>query len=166
MKRPPIAPGIIIGIDPSQRHNALAVDDLATTAPMALGEFGFIEGVTSCDLLLETAKLAESYGCHVFALIECPTWSGRGTKEVRSAVLVWERALHRLFHRRTVKRIDPKVWQKQILGAGPGADTKALAIRYASKGLNLPVESDHQADAACICEYARLLVLGRVMETK
>lgn len=165
MKRPPVAPGIIIGIDPSQRHNALAVLDLATGV-VTLGEFGFIDEVSSCDLLLETAKLAEDYGCRVFALIECPTWSGRGTKEVRSAVLVWERTLHRLFPRRTVKRIDPKVWQRQITGATPGSDTKALAIRYASKGLNLAVESDHQADAACICEYARLLGLGRVMETK
>lgn len=164
-RRPSSEPGLIIGVDPSQRHNGIAVLDLASGA-ITTDEFGFVEEIGSCALLNEAARLAAQAGCHVFVLVECPTWSGRGTKEVRSAVLVWERALHRLFPLRTVRRVDPRRWQRQLLGAVKGGDSKALSIRYASKGLNLAVESDHQADAACICEYARLLVLGRVRETK
>lgn len=155
------APGLILGIDPSQRHNALAVFDVRT-GTIEAGEFGFVEEVGSCELLNRTARIASEGGHRIFALVECPTWSGRGTKEVRSSVLVWERAIYRLFPLRTVKRVDPRAWQRQLLGASKG-DTKGQAIRYASKGLGVAVESDHAADAVCICEYARLMVMGRVL---
>ncbi|HRI45418.1 MAG TPA: hypothetical protein PLV39_14770, partial [Fimbriimonadaceae bacterium] len=85
-RRPIPTPGLILGVDPSQRHNGLAVLDMATRA-IAVAEFGFVEDIGSCELLNETAGKAASAGCHVFALIECPTWSGRGTKEVRAAAL-------------------------------------------------------------------------------
>lgn len=155
------APGLIIGVDPSQRHNGIAVLDVKTGA-IVTDEFGFVEDVGTCALLNQTAWLAQQDGCHVLALIECPTWSGQGTKEVRSAALVWERVLHRLFPLRTVKRVDPRKWQKQLLGAAKG-DTKGQAIRYARLGLKIQgIDSDHQADAACICEYARLMARGLV----
>jgi len=162
MARKPIpAPGLIIGIDPSQRHNGIAVFD-AKTGAIVTDEFGFVEDIGTCELLNRTAWLAKQDGCRVFALIECPTWSGQGTKEVRSAALVWERAIHRLFPIRTVKRVDPRAWQKQLLGGAKG-DTKGLAIKYARLGLKIQgIESDHQADAACICEYARLMAAGLV----
>ncbi len=103
-RRPIPTPGLILGVDPSQRHNGLAVLDMATRA-IAVAEFGFVEDIGSCELLNETAGKAASAGCHVFALIECPTWSGRGTKEVRAAALIWERA--RLVAERASVRYGP-----------------------------------------------------------
>lgn len=167
-------PDIIIGIDPSIRHNGIAVLSVDGAA-METEECGPVESITACKLLRETAEIARREELRILALIECPTWSGRGTKEVRAAALAWERVLQREFPNRTVRRVDPRAWQRQLLGASRGdtkglavlgaakGDTKALSLRYARLGLQIdgPL-SDHQADAACICEYARLMAAGLV----
>jgi|GEM_PF-5948192 hypothetical protein len=96
------APEHVLGVDPSQRHNALAVFDVAS-GMYAVDEFGGIEEIRSFAFL---ERLAQRVGtAPVLALIECPTWSGRGTKEVRAAALIWERA--RLVAERASVRYGP-----------------------------------------------------------
>jgi len=154
------SPDLIIGVDPSLRHNAACALDLLTDE-LELFEFGFIEELGRCEGLAALGDRAREGGLHVLALIECPTWSGRGTKEVRSAALVWERALQREFPRRQVFRVDPRNWQRQLLGVTKG-DTKGLSMLRAVSLLGRPAHSDHEADAACICEFASLFAKGQV----
>jgi|GEM_PF-6805211 len=153
-------PDIIIGIDPSIRHNGIAVLSVDGAA-METEECGPVESITACELLRKTAEIARREELRVLALIECPTWSGRGTQEGRAAALARGRVLQREFAKRQVFRVDPRVWQKHLLGSTVGA-TKELSMLRAALLLYKQADSDHEADAVCICEFARLMAAGLV----
>lgn len=164
-RKTPQAPyGLIIGIDTGQKSNGLCVLD-PRTGLREYESLGFIEEAIGSELLSRMAWLARQDGLRIFALIECPSWSGPGTREVRDAAKIWERTLQRLFPSRTVKKICPNVWQAQMLSAGPktpSVERKAASMNYARGVIGMRPGSDHVADAICICEYAKLDVKGLV----
>lgn len=109
-------------------------------------------------------QLVDAYSAThtVVAVVECPTWTGHGTREVRSAALQWIDELKRRFARGRALRVDPKKWQWMLLAGSPGKTTKDQSVFRAQKVLRTNVSSDHEADAVCLCEFAGLWLGGRV----
>lgn len=149
---------VVIGIDPGARNNGYAYR--IDAGPIVAGSVKDIVQISSIAALSELADA----GHDLCAVIECPKWSGAGTREVRMAAIQWERHLQRLFDRRprSITFVDPRAWQALILGGCPGSDTKERSIFYARRMALVEVASDHEADAVCLCMYAGLRLNGLV----
>lgn len=146
-----------VAVDPSQQRSAIAwvPRSLHISAAVAF-VVGPVERIGSFEPLEALARDPE---VTIEVLIECPTWGGAGTKEVRSACKAWERHIKKLFPRRNViNRCDPKDWQRSVLPYVENWSTKERAIWLCEKALGLGgvVGTDADlADACCILDYAR-----------
>lgn len=149
---------LILGVDPAQRLNGYAWQLDEPGARPRTATFDGVENLLSAI----NRDLARYSGCELWAVIECPTWSGHGTKEVRSAALSWDRALHQVFPDRHVCRVDPRVWQGLLLKGCPGPTTKDRSLFRARALHQVACKTDHEADALCLMEYAMLRALGQV----
>lgn len=152
---------LFVGIDPSQKHNGFAyrIDDGVNV----IGSFHPIEEFSFFFSKMDQV-LVDFPDIHLWACIECPTWGGYGTKEVRSAALMFERMLLRRFDKRNVYFVDPRNWQSLMLMGVPGETTKEKAIwRCQQSGLH--PANDHEADAICLMQYAEMRSRGMVTTT-
>lgn len=159
MSEPKQRPVLVIGVDPAMHLNAFAWG-MAGGVPSVASFDGLVQ-IARCTVLKQLSEAhAETH--ELYAIIECPTWSGRGTKEVRSATVQWESELQRLFPKRRVFRVDPGVWQRMMLAGIPGQSTKDRALYRARQVLRIPVTDHNEADALCVWEYGDMLAQGLV----
>lgn len=160
VKKPakPFHPGVLIAVDSAQQTNACAI--LMEFEPLSAMRTYKIGGVENLGRFKELQLLSDM-DLVLAAMLECPTWNGLGTKEVRAGAIAWERELQRLFRTRKVWRCDPKEWQRKLLSGAPGATTKEQSLYRARHVLRVDVEGDSdRADAACILEFLHMKLRG------
>lgn len=155
---------VLIGADPAQRMNGIAfgvVDEglNPSLADVQLVSFNGIENLLRQRAFLEFCEEHRDLMC--YAAIECPTWPGNGTKEVRSAGMVYERELHRAFPFRRVYKVDPRQWQSLLLSGVTALGTKSASMMRANLH-GLECKNDHEADALCLLEYAAMIAGGAI----
>lgn len=147
----------IVAIDPSQRRSAVGI--LPLHGPLRDADIqvaGPVEDIGAFEPLLALSRDPEAVP---FSVIECPTWNGLGTKEVRSAAVAWERHLKKLFRSRGGFRVDPRTWQNDLMHGVPGERMKDRAVWYCQNVLKIgeKVGDDwDMCDAACILTYGRI----------
>ena len=152
----------VIGIDPAQRENGFAfgvIGEGQGWSGLRTGSFDGMENLLRAEELWTWCHEQAGAGVTVHVCIECPTWSGHGTKEVRSSALAWERELQRALPRRRIWKLDPRTWQSALLSGLPHVGTKGASMIRAGV-LGVEVSNDHEADAACLAEYAHFLAKG------
>ncbi len=155
---------VLVGVDPAQRSNGVAFGR-ATQAhtEVQVRNVGFLEEIAGDEVF--AAWCAEHKECQLLAMIECPTWSGNGTKEVKSAALAWERELNRRFEKRRIFKVDPRTWQTVLLDGVNWLGTKGASLTRA-RMLGVDCQSDHEADAFCLWEYARMFSMDLVSDSE
>lgn len=146
-----------ITIDPSQRSSAIAILPADGRVIDALVEkVGGVEEIGGYGPLRALSAAVE---CRPLVMIECPDWSGYGTKEVRAAVNAWERHLKSLFPKRRVMRVKPKDWQFALYGsrrARMHSDAKENSLFYTRVILHRDFgKEDDLSDALCLMAYLR-----------
>lgn len=144
---------LILGVDPAQKWSGYAyrIDE----GPITAGHFFGIENLGGLEVPL--GPDVELYAC-----IECPRWAGPGTRETRAAAIAWERFLLKHYPKRRIWFVDPRQWQSLLLAGCPGQTTKARALWCCARMLQLDVCGDHEADAACLMQFAWLKAEGLV----
>lgn len=177
--RAPFEPTHHIAIDGSQRGSALAIAVPGGSISKAdTYKVGGVENIGGFKPLLDLARgcsgvqVFGSSGeahqevrgpgeCRPLVMIECPDWTGRGTREVVSSVTAWESHLMRTFPKRRVLRVAPSTWQTALFGKREKRiypeSTKLMSLWYCQHVLHRDLGDDHdQADALCILAYLRL----------
>lgn len=171
---PPPAPmpdspelSVIVAVDSAQRANGVCYGVTDPFGHVDLRTFTIrtIDGIERIEADDHFRAFCEEHGhLRLCAVLECPSWSGHGTKEVRSAAIAWERVLHRRFRNRNIHRVDPRVWQSMLLAGLKGALGTKSASMIRAESLGLSPQNDDEADAACLAEYASFLLRGLITE--
>ncbi len=143
---------LILGIDPAQLNTGYAfrIDN----CDVVVGSIKGIENIGDVRDAL-SVLLAEWPNLELWAVIECPNWSGNGTKETRSAAIAWQRVLQQTFKKRRIFFVDPRQWQSLMLHGVPGQGTKERSI-WRAKMAGFNPKNDHEADAINLMMYAEL----------
>ena len=156
----------VVCVDSAQRVNGVAVFLRRPSDPMGFSAtpvHWLVHGIENAGDRSQWDHAQIPKDGKVFVLLECPTWSGHGTKEVRAAANAWERTLNATFKSRSIRRVDPRVWQRQLLHGAPGLDTKSKSLWYVRNVLRYLGDVSHdEADAICIAYYG-VLMLNRLV---
>lgn len=150
---------VILGVDPAINANGWALQSESGT------RFGSFEDIGTLAKELDSILEGIDTSYRLVCVIECPTWSGVGTRETRSAAIQWERELQRRFADRSIVMVDPRNWQSMLLKGVPGETTKDRSLRRVEWS-GFDVKSDHEADAINLMEYAAMIADGMVSETE
>ncbi|MGV3617962.1 MAG: hypothetical protein ACO1SV_21765 [Fimbriimonas sp.] len=152
MSRPKVR--VWIGVDPSINRSGCAIQ---------IGEGGVAQGAVEglrnlggFDLLQKLEEDLAELTPEIFLAIEFPTWSGGGTREVRTAAVQWIAELKVRFPRRVrVHKVCPKVWQPAMLEGCPGKTPQERYVKRAALFLGQPPAGEDEAAAVCLLEYGR-----------
>ena len=146
-----LGPVLYVGIDASIR--AIGFSWRVGDGPV---DTYTVDGVAMLETDHAVRLAADTYGrsIRLVAVIECPTWSGHGTREVRAAVTQVEKRLQAWFPVRSIRRVDPNVWQREALAGAPGETSKERSLFVARTVLGLSPANDHEADAIHLMEWA------------
>jgi len=116
-----------------------------------------IENLGRSPLILQLQALEPK---RVLCVIERPAGIYRSSPAVRAAAVRAREAIRHAFPRRAkITFVDPKTWQAKLLRGveaftGIDSTTKDKSLWLARNEMGLDVDTDHEADAACLLRYA------------
>jgi hypothetical protein len=145
-----------IGVDPSVNRSGCAIR--IGEGSVAQGAVEGLRNLGAFDLLQELEEDLAGFAPEIFLCVEFPTWTGPGTREVRTAATQWIAEIKSRFPRGVrVHKADPVAWQSAMLDGCPGKTPQARYGFRATQVLGHAPAGEDEAAAVCLLEYGRTM---------